>query len=689
MRLHYITAGSNALLVWGDRDPEYTATRLCHLRLTVTSFRQEPSFSAAHSGVALELGESILLDHLSGRHSLDDGSRVAGEALTLEEGGQLSLLRRILLDRAAWSKTVKDWVSAVRWVDLFLMLSDDVQCGVSATDALLNKADLLLQLDRREEALKLSHDLAQREYAPSTVSMVFKCALRARIPSEAAHIVVSTQRKHIMMATSNRPEEYSPAKRLADLDVLLTCCQEAYAEQGATQCRAILDLLEEWIQQCVTHQLWRETQSGAESGVPQASLLGVLFEYMQLSIVCHAGVESVPQANRPTTPSLQEPMASSKHPTPVAVDVDDAAVEPHEEGQLTATDVGRRKRKLSGSIVDGTAVKSPKLSHTTFVEEKGVGTRCIDEYFSSIISCGALRCDMVVWNLLADRTRDVLILYSAEHQEKGRLGEECDLQRIADLSWNLGKAFFEPPTDEGQVADRLLLSSSFFEVASLGYSLISHNASTVGVKNRVLCLLAALAERLDADYFMQRGVNPTEESTIRENRKLMSEHLRELRGLSSPPVEGNGDDTALWGIFTMLEISARCRGVEAGGSLADFVTNNEGTLSTLHCTVSALNGLRDLSEITLGLLLTLSPSELEMCSDICSAEPRGTAEVSRRLLLLAVQRCVQQEVPEWGRIAGMYKRIIKISTSRHEVRVSAASCELNLQHQCSYPGCAV
>ena len=128
-----------------------------------------------------------------------------------------------------------------------------------------------------------THRLVNNGAGPG--AMMFKSALSARSPPEAAR-------------TSNNPEGYSASNRGVDLNIFLRCCQEAYTETGEGSYRAILDLMEEWMNQCITHQLWRARCSEREEDVPPARLLGVQFEYLQVSVLCHAEVCDAPTNGR-------------------------------------------------------------------------------------------------------------------------------------------------------------------------------------------------------------------------------------------------------------------------------------------------------------------------------------------------------------------------------------------------------
>jgi hypothetical protein len=138
-----------------------------------------------------------------------------------------------------------------------------------------------------------------------------------------------------------------------------------------------------------------------------------------------------------------------------------------------------------------------------------------------------------------------------------------------------------------------------------------------------------------------------EKDAAAANISSINSNIRTLRSLFSQRAsagEQNDEDETLANIQMMLEFSARCR-MEDGEShnLAGFVNLNEA------------------------MLLRLSVDDLQTCSEICAVERNGTVEISRKLLMLAVQKSMRKHEPDWISIGSLYKRIIQMSTSRQEV----------------------
>jgi hypothetical protein len=93
-----------------------------------------------------------------------------------------------------------------------------------------------------------------------------------------------------------------------------------------------------------------------------------------------------------------------------------------------------------------------------------------------------------------------------------------------------------------------------------------------------------------------------------------------------------------------LEFSDKCRRLEAGCvQLDEFVRSNEAGF------------------------LTLSPAELQHCAEVSLRERGGSGFVARRLLAFAIQLLSRHACPDYGMIGKLYKKIIKLSSSRQEV----------------------
>ena len=147
----------------------------------------------------------------------------------------------------------------------------------------------------------------------------------------------------------------------------------------------------------------------------------------------------------------------------------------------------------------------------------------------------------------------------------------------------------------------------------------------------------------------------TEKDIASANINSINVNIRTLRSLFAQQIEstvGEGlssseENETLANIQIMLEFSARCRmedkGDDQNQNLATFVNSNEA------------------------MLLRLSVDELQTCSDICAVERHGTVEISRKLLMLAIQKSLRRHMPHWMEIGSLYRRIIHMSTSRQEV----------------------
>jgi hypothetical protein len=277
------------------RDPEYSDTRIRHLQLTVTTFRQveaDCGDRSSYNNLSFDLAEAIVRDHLSQKHKLIDstGDQLQGILQHPEVQAvstQLGLLERIITERVSWFRSVRDWESALKWVDLLLLSSS---AHANSGEAVLEKADILFQLKRYEDALKLSHECCQVAYGSEAILMMFKAALDVRSPSEAAQILLNNQRRHVMHVTNNRPETYDTSLRLQDMSILLMCCKSAFAT-GELKCYpCILSVLDEWLSQFLSFRLWKVKSKAENRESDPPRLLAVLWEYLQITFVYNASI---------------------------------------------------------------------------------------------------------------------------------------------------------------------------------------------------------------------------------------------------------------------------------------------------------------------------------------------------------------------------------------------------------------
>lgn len=723
-----------SILVSFPNEPDYSNSRLCHLRQTISTFRHVEADCGSKSNysiIAYDLCESIVRDHIGKRHILQ-----------IVPQDQCSQLVGLIKERVSWFRAKLEYKTALDWLNLLLMLPIDANDGSETLKNMILQAELLFLMSQFEAALKLAHDIAENGCISESFPMVFKCALFARSPVEASRLVINCHRKHIMAMTRSQPEIYDRRHRLSDLNIFLLCCKEAYLLNDESLYPSIILLLEEYLNQYVDHKLWEVASDSSGT-----KLLQVLYDFGYLSFLCYCSrnrqtsivnpdkdneealnleqTSSLVLSNvAPTGSQKNRSGGHSSEPVILADVLNDIGVisEGGSEDIVSRdiTKITKRKRDLSSGhySVDGElndSRKSPKLnmsySHpsssplqldpSAFSKEFFNETASsLDNRTANVISSNAqnasiqinfdsdlnesmwnICCGIEVWDPIIAKIKDILALSCMEVAGSSVLSDDHSVQKIADLCWNLGKVFLyvvensgnlQKPIDE---SSRLLLSSECFETAFFGYSNIANKTSCTGIKNRILCLLAGLAERLDADSCL-RDAKDWDLSCADKRRAsnvcAIHANFRELKTLFAlvPSLEERPDEFSIMkNIFVLLEFSGRCRSYAVEGqSLNDFVDKNEGLRPNYYIVIlQSLN----ITMNAIGILLSLSAEELELCSDISSNERNGTVEVSRRLLLLAVQKNIQSIAPSWSKVGSLYKRIIKLSTSRHEVRTCA------------------
>jgi hypothetical protein len=635
----------------------------------------------------MNIGESIVADHINGLKPLDKD--------------QFNELKKLLEERVVYFRSVKNFQLALLWTDVLLKLLGSQNDDPVVVLASLWKADSLLNMGRSDESLTLSHQCMLHQYSTQTLLMTFKCALGCRRPEEAVLIVINGQRKHVNTLTSNRPDVYEATARFDDLDRLILCASYLRDQSESIENNEALCLiLEEWLSQYLLHNMWKiddlllkATEQVQSSG--RISFLEIVIELFSSFLKVYARCEAIK--------SLDEirPLSNQECQMDFSIfqkDVDGSLLCNSSSNCINDSDKGSKDVRASdtqnsGDIGTVTLTNSHKLE--AFGEEvsrfstkdaksaleilahectasanygadnpqnTSYASQCsVTEFIfaGSTVESIHFKCTTKRIEILQGKLRDAIILCKDIKLNLIDFKKDNSLLWIAHMCWNIGKLLLNEKSstiDAIYPVDAIALigsSATFFEAAADYYACITPNDPSTPILNEILSIIVAISARinLDAELYVNSDklqVYHSDKEKLSNMTRIESNVARAkrlLRAYSTAKELRTDSDKALQSSLVMLEFTFKCR----------------------ICANSGESKLEEYFNQTESSFFELSAPDLIKCANICLKERGGNVYIARRILSLAIQVLNRTAHLDYALIGSLYKRIIKLSPSRHEV----------------------
>jgi len=600
--------------------------------------------------------------------------------------------KKIIADRIAWHRSMKEYKSVVGWCQKMQMLVAHMPNQTELLVAiLLQYSDALMHLKRPDEAYDLAKQALETTRCTRTMIMTFKAMLHMAHTDEEYAVA-----KFMSLQVQEVRERDDPYlnSRLEHLSRIILSCytiQESTLLSDAKRGKVITLLLKEWMLMYVSCKAWKLTGSIHEDSRQQAvdsdddeekdTYLKILCELLTTFLANHFESRLIMDMN---DGKIGLPVSSSR-----AVMGEKAKLETVDDADAASSQATAPSDEVPSNekvTMDTACVSSPDLLTCQGYPE------CIDfkgSASSASVTKYTFKCSMKLLSSEFLRYIDDLVslIISIEKDEgpqhgASSLGAADELVWVANLSWNIATLLTRQDVcmftinDEAtslstdrEKEDCLLLVARLYELAHFLFERMEERISN----DLTLCLLLSAAARIDADSYSR--TNTSQPSTISAITAAFTGITKSSdgetpfsdydpsRSSSSAQVPSNNLMQA------RLSIHKANRQLKA---LSDFEDDESRHLrrSSLIFEFYVLCRLRDTPQCRAFLqenrddFLLLTPHDLLYCSKVSRRERGVSIEVTRTLLTMSLQASNLRSAPDYAMIGGIYRDLIELSPSR-------------------------
>jgi len=634
------------LLTHFPNEPFFTNTRISNLEMCVANIsihgEQTVTSEISQNKRALDLCDAIIIDHLSGHHSLNYQETDSDQENTNTPKNYKRLIK-VLIGRVKWYYSSSEWAKLKEWADMYFKLHGDKELDDDTMNVMIYKVEALLSENihkSSEDALALTLKMATTRTTTRSIISLFKALLFTRGAKDAV--------KHFIDLQNNREVDGNSLGRTENLSRIIECLfivNESSQSVSSQQCKLAKQLLlNEWLKQFSEVQYWRYEGYTNEANEGKISYFKVCKQLLQIYLI-EDDNDQPKQAN----------------------DIERVSAEPVNENRQDDVDSDFTElAKMFGTIIKFNA-QPPSIALTISLEE----------FYTNISNPLQQLCNII--SLLADT------------DEIKKLGSDDDLEWLADFAWNLGILFSkkQPKINSGSTSAELtaatikqrdyhLLASEMLEISSQLYGNVENEVKAISISNQVMGLIASCGCRLDMDSSDSRGTGIKHDTIIsnKRNEFYVADSSSDSVGLSScfdksesnttPKQSSPKRSNELLKTIELLEFAESLVRSLIGFADDSYIDNYKTIL--LVFLISAHMRLQDDAKLQEFMkkrerdFFNLSAHQLRLCAAIAKAE--FLSDISRTFLNFANQVCVRNEPRDYALMGQIFSEIIENSASR-------------------------